>query len=203
MTDDAHVQDEQRAQTRLAVGAMLIPVFFVIGFAVCIIGVYHKPHPHGLKVAVVGPAAETAPLRAGLQKAGGSALDISQVTTAAEATHGVRRRDLNAAFVPTANPKQPATVIVARAGGRLVATAAETFLRAVAATQGAQLVVRDVRPLAPGDPIGIGVFMFMIVCTICGYLAATLLFTVAPALAPSRRYALIAAMAIVVRPSPT
>ena len=107
-------------------------------------------------------------------------------------------QEMTAAFVPTANPKQPATVIVARAGGRLVATAAETFLRAVAATQGAQLVVRDVRPLAPGDPIGIGVFMFMIVCTICGYLAATLLFTVAPALAPSRRYALIAAMAIVV-----
>jgi hypothetical protein len=89
-------------------------------------------------------------------------------------------------------------VIVADAGGRIAATAAETFARSVAAVQGAQLVVRDVRPLAPGDEIGVGVFMFMIVCTICGYLAATLLFTVAPDLAASRRYAILAAVAVLV-----
>ena len=71
MTDDGQ-------QTRLALGAMLIPLFFVVMFALCIIGTYHKPHPHGIKVAVVGPAAQTAPLRAGLAKAGGSAFDISQ-----------------------------------------------------------------------------------------------------------------------------
>ena len=70
---------------------MLIPLFFVIMFALCIIGTYHKPHPNGIKVAVVGPAAQTAPLRAGLAKAGGSAFDISQVATVAEATHDVRR----------------------------------------------------------------------------------------------------------------
>jgi hypothetical protein len=57
-------------------------------------------------------------------------------------------------------------------------------------------VVRDVRPLPSGDQIGLGVFMFMIVCTICGYFAATLLFTVAPALAPVRRYSIIAAIAV-------
>ena len=89
-------------------------------------------------------------------------------------------------------------MIVAGAGGRLVAKAAEDFARAVAAAQGAQLVVRDVRPLPSGDEIGVGVFMFMIVCTICGYLAVTLLFTVAPALPPSRRYPIIAAIAVLV-----
>ena len=40
--------------------------------------------------------------------------------------------------------------------------------------------------------------MFMIVCTICGYLAVTLLFTLAPALPPSRRYPIIAAIAVLV-----
>ena len=92
--------DEQGEQTRLALRAMLIPIFFVAMFALCIIGTYHKPHPNDIKVAVVGPAAQTAPLRAGLEKEGGSAFDISQVATAAEATHDVRQRDLNAAFVP-------------------------------------------------------------------------------------------------------
>jgi hypothetical protein len=193
MTDNG-----QREQTRLALGAMLIPLFFVSAFALCIIGTYHKPHPDDIKLGVVGPAAQTAQLRAGIQKAAGSAFDIRQVTTVAEAAHDVNQRDLDAAFVPTPTPKQPATVIVASAGGRIVATAAETLARVVTAKQGTQLAVRDVRPLAPGDEIGIGIFMFMIVCTICGYLAATLLFTVAPGLMPSRRYAIIAATAVLV-----
>ena len=202
MTDDgqtdASAQEEQRAQTRLALGAMLVPVFFVAMFALCIIGTYHKPRPSGIKVGVVGPASLTAPLRAGLSKAAGSAFGISQVTTVAEAAHDVRQRDLNAAFVPTADPKRPATVIVASAGGRIVATEAEGLARAVTAKQGAQLAVRDVRPLPSGDAIGLGIFLFRIVCTICGYLTATLLFTLAPALEPRRRFAMIAAMALLV-----
>ena len=68
------MKDEQRAQTQLAVGTMLVPVFFVIAFTVCIIGTYHKPHPNNIKVGVVGPPALTAPLRAGLEKAAGLGL---------------------------------------------------------------------------------------------------------------------------------
>jgi hypothetical protein len=198
MSDDTDLQDVQREQTRLALGAMLIPIFFVVMFAACIIGTYHKPHPNGIEVGVVGPAAQTAPLRAEIAKAAGSAFDISQVSSVDEAVNAVRQRDLNAAFVPTADREQPATVIVAGAGGRIVATAAERLARSVTAVQGTQLAVRDVRPLAAGDEIGIGVFMFTIVCTICGYLAVTLLFTVAPALRPGRRYAIIAAVAVLV-----
>jgi hypothetical protein len=195
---DTSVQNEQRAQTQLALGAILVPLFFVSLFAACIIGAYHKPHPNGIKVGVVGPPELTAPLRAGLAKDAGSAFDISQVTTVAEAAHAVRQRDLNAAFVPTPNPRRPATVIVASANGRIVATAAETLARAVTAAQGAQLVVREVRPLTSGDEIGLGVFMLLIVCTICGYIAPTILETATPALAPSRRYPILAATAVLI-----
>jgi hypothetical protein len=198
MTDLTTPPEGQRAQTRLALGALLLPIFFAAMFALCIIGTYHAPHPNNIKVAVVGPAAQTAPLRAGLEKAGRSAFDISQVTTVAQATQDVRQRDLNAAFVPTANPKQPATVIVASGGGRLVAKATEDFVRGASAAQGAQLVVRDVRPVTSGDAIGLGVFMFMIVATIAGYLAVTILENVAPDLRPGRRYAMIAGMAVAV-----
>jgi hypothetical protein len=202
MTDagqaETDVREQQRAQTQLALGAMLVPLFFAVAFAVCIIGTYHKPHPNGIKVAVVGPPAQTAPLRAALVKGGGSAFDISQVPAVAAATHAVRQRDLTAAFVPTANPRQPATVIVASAGGRIGATAAETLARAVTTAQGQQLAVREVRPLAAGDQIGLGIFMFMIVCTICGYIAPTIIETVAPALMPMRRYAILAATALLV-----
>ena len=136
-------------QTRLGLAALLVPLFFAAVFATCIIGAYHKPHPNDIKVGVVGPAQATGTLRAGIEKVAGSAFEISQVTTVAEALHDVRHRDLDAAFVPTANPKRPATVIVASAGGRIVATAAETLARSVATAQGAQLVVREARPLPP------------------------------------------------------
>ncbi len=202
MTHHAHQtitqHEEQRDQMRRALGAMLIPLFFVSAFALCIIGAYHKPHPDGIKVGVVGPSAQTAPLRAAVEKKAGSAFDITSVATVADARHQVRRRDLDAAFVPTVNPSQPATVIIASAGGRIVGTAAENLAREVTATQGAQLNVVDVRPLASGDEIGIGVFLFMIVCTICGYLAVTLLFTVAPTLQPRRRYPIVVAVSILV-----
>ena len=191
------IDNAQREQTKVALGAMLIPLFFVIGFSLCIIGAYHAPHPNNIKVAVVGPPAQTAPLRAAMQKAA-HGFDISATPTVAQAVHAVRQRDLNAAFVPTADPRQPASVIVAPAGGRLVAVAAETLARGVTSKQGAQLVIRDVRPLADGDPISLGVFMFMIVCTICGYFAATLLFTLAPELAPRRRFAILAGVAFLV-----
>jgi hypothetical protein len=189
---------EQREQTRLAVGALLIPVFFVTLFALCIIGAYHEPHPNHIKIGVVGPAAQTAPLRSGIQKAAGPAFEIRQVATVAAAVDAVHERDLNAAFVPTPDPRQPATLIVAGAAGRIVATIVEKVARAVTTAQGEQLTVHDVRPLVPGDAIGIGVFMFMIVCTICGYLAVTLLFTLAPDLAAGRRYPMIAAASLAV-----
>jgi hypothetical protein len=189
---------DQRQLTLLALGAMLIPLFFAAMFALCIIGTYHKPHPNGIKVGVVGPPPLTAPLRAGIEKQAGSAFEISQVTNVAEATHDVRQRDLNAAFVPSANPQQPATLIVASANGRIVATAAETLARAVTAAQGGQLAVQEVRPLASGDEIGLGVFMFIVVCTICGYITPTVLETLVPGLLPNRRYPIIAGTSFLV-----
>jgi len=192
-------RDKQRTESKAAIGILLVPIFFVIGFSACIIGAYHKPHPNNIKFGVVGPSALTAPLRAGLEKqAAPLGFEISQIDSVPQAVADVRQRKLNAAFVPTADPKRPAIVIVAGSGGRLVATAAETLARAVASEQGAQLVTQDVRPLTPGDEIGLGVFMLMVVCTICGYLAASLLYTAAPDLAPSRRYPMLAAVSILV-----
>ena len=100
-------QVDQRAQTRLALGAALIPLFFAVAFAACIIGSYHKPHPDDIEFAVVGPPEATAPLVTRLQQGAGSAFDISQVATVAEAEHDVSERDLNAAFVPTTDPSSP------------------------------------------------------------------------------------------------
>jgi hypothetical protein len=192
------VQDEQQSQTRLAIGAVLIPLFFAVAFAACIISSYHKPHPDGIELAVVGPPAETAPLAARLQQGAGSAVDVSQVATVAEAEHAVDERDINAAFVPTTDPKQPASLIIASANGRIVSAAAETLARTVTTSQGAQLAVHDLHPLPSGDEIGLAVFMFILICTICGYLTPTVLETLAPALLPNRRYPILAAASLLI-----
>jgi hypothetical protein len=195
---DTAALEAQRKQTGLAIGAMLIPLFFVVLFSVCIIGTYHRPEPDGIKVGIVGPPAATAPLKAIVEKEAGSTFDFSQTPSLSEAAHDVRQRDLNAAFVPTPNPKRPAVLIVAGANGRIVATAAETLARSVTSAQGAQLVVKEVRPLPSGDEIGLGIFMFMVVCTICGYITPTVLETLTPALAANRRYPIIAVTSFLV-----
>jgi len=187
----AAAQEEQRKQLTIALGAMLIPLFFVLMFAVCIIGTYHAPDPSGIKVGIVGPPSLTAPVQAGLEKEAGSTFEFSQTPTLAEATHDVAQRDLNAAFVPSPSPKRAGVLVIASANGRIVATAAEQLARKVAAVQGAQLVVREVRPLPSGDEIGLGIFMFMVVCTICGYITPTVLETLTPGLQASRRYPII------------
>ena len=155
---------------------MLVPLFFAIVFAACIIGTYHQPHPNGIKLGVVGPPAQTAPLRAGIEKAAGSAFDISQVATVAEAAHdgppARPRRGLRPDREPEAardRDRRQRRRPHRRDGSRNARS------RSVTTAQGAQLAVREVRPLAPGDEIGLGVFMFLIVCTICGYIAATVL----------------------------
>ena len=56
----------------------------------------------------------------------------------------------------------------------------------------------EVRPLPSGDEIGLGIFLFMVVCTICGYITPTVLETVTPGLLPNRRYPIIAATAVLI-----
>ena len=186
MTELAAVQEEQRAQTRAWAGRTGRPDLLRDHVR----GLHHRRLPqaaserHQVRRRRAGRR-RPRQLRAGLQKAAGSGFDISQVEAPAEAAHAVRQRDLDAAFVPTANPKQPATIIVAGAGGRIVATAAETLARSATTAQGTQLAVREVRPLADGDEIGLGIFLFLIVCTICGYITPTILETLAPGLCPA------------------
>jgi hypothetical protein len=72
-------QQDQHRQLRLAVGALTLPAFFVIAFALCYTSTLQAPAPHGVPVAVAGPAAQTAPLRDGLARAVGPAFDVQMV----------------------------------------------------------------------------------------------------------------------------
>jgi hypothetical protein len=190
-------QHDQHRQLRLAVGALALPAFLVIGFALCYVSAWQAPAPHGVPVAVAGPAAQTAPLRDGLARAVGAAFDVQAVPTPAAAAREVRDQDLYGAYVPAAQPGATATVIVAAASGTAVTSAVEALFRAVAAQQHAQLAVRDVRPLPAGDASGLALFFFLIVCTLGGFLTVTATGLAAPGLRPRYRWPLILAAAVV------
>jgi hypothetical protein len=191
-------QHDQHRQLRLAVRALALPAFFVIGFTLCYGSAWQAPAPHGVPVAVAGPAAQTAPLRAGLARAVGPAFVVRAVPTPATAAREVRDQDLYGAYVPAAQPGATATVIVATASGNAVTSAVESLFRAVAARQGAQLAVRDVRPLPAGDTSGISLFIFLIVCTVGGLITVTSTGIAAPALRPRYRWPLFLAAVVAI-----
>jgi hypothetical protein len=189
-------QQDQHRQLRLALAALALPVFFAIAFPLCYTSALQAPAPHGVPVAIAGPAAQTAPLRDGLARAAGSAFAVHAVATPAAAAREVGDQDLDGAYLPAARPGGTATVIVAAASGNSVTAAVESLFRAVAAHQGAQVAVRDVRPLSAGDTSGLSLFFFMVACTLGGFLAVTATGLAAPALRPRYRWLLLGAVAV-------
>ena len=98
--------------------------------ALCIIGTYHKPHPHDIKIGVVGPAVtDGTPARGSLRSKRAQPLESIQVT---QRRRPPNRRSPSVTSTQPLCPRRirtnPATVIVApSAGGRIVATAAENL----------------------------------------------------------------------------
>ncbi len=183
---------------RRALIGMIAPLFFVTAFTVCFVSAFGSPAPHGVNVAIAGPAGQTAPLRAGLSRAAGTAFDVSAVPSAAAAAREVRDQDLYGAYVPAAPGKPAATVIVSSASGVAVANTVETLFRSVAARQGAHLAVLDVRPLPAADRNGESLFFFLIGCSIAGFLTVVATGMLAPALRPRYRWPLILAAAVAI-----
>jgi hypothetical protein len=191
-------QQDQRRQLRIAMLALVLPAFFVIGFAAAYMSALQAPAPHGVQVAVAGPAAQTAPLRDGLERTVGPAFHVQAVPTPAAAERAVSDHDLYGAYVPAARPGAPATAIVAGASGIGVTNAVESVFRAVAAQQRAPLAVRDVRPLPTGNTSGLSLYFYLFACTFGGFLTVVATEMAAPALRPRYRWPLFLAAAIAV-----
>ena len=184
---------DQHRQMRRALTGMVLPVFFVIAFTLCFVSAFQSPAPHGVSVAVAGPTAQTAPLRAGLARAAGPAFAVTAVPNLAAAARQVRDQDLYGAYVPAAPGKPAATVIVSSASGVPVAATVQTLFRAVAARQGVRLAVLDVRPLPAADRDGDSLFFFLVGCSVAGFMAIAATGAYARELRPRHRWPLIAA----------
>jgi hypothetical protein len=191
-------QQDQRRQLRSALLALALPAFFVLGLALAYMSAYQAPAPHGVQVAVAGPAAQTAPLRDSLERTAGPAFNVQAVPTPSAAARAVGDHDLYGAYVPAAQPGATATVIVADASGSGVTNAVESLFRAVAVQQRAQLAVRDVRPLPTGNTSGLSMMFYLFACTFGGVLAVAATGMVAPGLRARYRWPLLLTASVAV-----
>ena len=181
------------SELRRAVLGLLLPLYVAVGFASFIVA-FHAPSPHGVKVAVVGPSADVAPLARGISARAKGALDISELASVVDARRAVAERKLAAAYVPLTTPNP--TIIVASAASVPLANFVEGAFRQEAATQGHPLAVDDVRPTPAGNAAGSANFFFIIACTLAGFLTVVMLGAVSPRLPETQRLGLIASAAV-------
>jgi hypothetical protein len=153
-----------------ALMATLIGLAFVV-----FLDAFHAPVPHHLPVGVVGSAAEVDQLRAALDRQAPGEFAVQRLPDQTAARTAVLHRDLYGVLVPGA----PARLLVAGANGQGVTT---TLTEALTPLAGGQLEPRDLRPLAPGDTRGLGIFYGAFGVVLGGFLFGITSYSAAPQL---------------------
>jgi hypothetical protein len=118
----------------------------------------HDPKPHGVRIAVAGPAAVRAKLRAGLQRAQPGGFVLVDATSAGAATRSVRSQSSAAALIVP--PDGPVTIVTAGAEGVLQQQAVTAALAAASQPIHRAAKPLDVAPLQSGDRSGLSSFVF-------------------------------------------
>jgi hypothetical protein len=186
------ISKKRPPELRVALMTLVLPLYISVGFAASYIGALHSPTPHHVKVAIVGARSATTPLAHALSVKSRGGLNVSQLTTAAQAQRLVADRKLAGAYVSGQHP----TAIVATAASPSLASFVEATFRQVAAVQDRPLAVDDVRPLPRDNSSGIPNFFFLIICTLGTFLTVVALGFLAPTLPEAHRIAIVAAAAV-------
>ncbi|RKE21104.1 DUF3533 domain-containing protein [Streptomyces sp. TLI_171] len=145
-----------------------------LGFITSYVGALHHPKPHQLSIAVVAPPEAAPKLVAALESVPDDAVRASTAPDAATAEQRIKDQKIYAAWVvDPAGTKD--TLLVADARGPAAATAAQTIVSQVAATQQRTVAVDDTIPLAAGDAEGLSAFYLVVGWCVGGYLVASIL----------------------------
>lgn len=133
------------------VGGLMLTLLFLW---LAIAGSAVPPAPHNVPVAAVGPGPAVTRLAAGLQRGG---FHVIAAPTEAQALELVQTR--NADAIVNLDTRQLQTAQAASPA------AARALPQALAALH---LQVTDIKPLAPGDPIGLGLMFISLASTVGG-----------------------------------
>lgn len=175
--------DEQapRPKASLVIGALTLPLFFLVAFMLAYSSSLHAPVPHDMALTIAGPSATTSRIASAIDKQASSGFDITRTTSAADAQKAVGDRSAVGAIVVGGSSAKPTvTAIVASGGSPLAAGTIKQVAGEVAQQLGSTAVVKDVAPLWSDDASGSGVFYYTLLCTIGGFLTITVLFQVLP-----------------------
>jgi hypothetical protein len=145
------------APRRLFVVAVLAAVI-ALGFTLSFGYADHAPRPHDVKLAVAAPAAVSAQLAKGLQRAEPGGFKLTAVGNAQAAIHSVRtQRAAGALIVPASGAN---TIVTAGAEGTLQQQVLTKALGAASAAMHRPIKSLDAAPLSPGDHSGLSSFVF-------------------------------------------
>jgi hypothetical protein len=141
----------------VAIAAAIAGTLLVLSFAYA----DHDPRPHDVSVAVVGPPAAAARLRAGLDHALPGGFTVVREPSATAARTALRAQRIRGALVLGSGSGHPtATVLTAGAAGLTLQQAVSGALTGAAHAAGATHVAADdVAPLPSGDHAGLASFV--------------------------------------------
>jgi hypothetical protein len=151
--------------------ALLLPLFFMFMFPLCMVNALHNPVPHEVPVAVVGDNADGLVEQAGPKMAG--AVDFRTVGSEDEAQRQLLDQKVRAVYEP-GGKGEDSTMTVVGADGRILSQLLPTIFEPLAEASGGELQVNDIAPLASGDANGIGLMFYMLVCCLLGFLTANI-----------------------------
>ena len=138
----------------VAVLAAVVALAFTLSFGYA----DHAPRPHDVKVAVAAPAAVSAKLAKGLERAEPGGFELIDVANAPAALHSVRsQRAAGALIVPATGAN---TIVTAGAEGALQQQVLTSALGAASKAMRRPVRSVDAAPLSAGDHSGLSSFVF-------------------------------------------
>ncbi|MDF8265196.1 hypothetical protein [Luteipulveratus flavus] len=176
---------------RTVLSHVAVPILMGLVMAVAYLGGFHKPSPHEVPLAVVGPTQQVQPIAAGLEHQLGDEVDVRIVPTVDQATQQLRNLDISGAYVPG---RASAEMLTASGASDTTRSVVGQIGSAVALKQGVPLRTVDVAPVSDNDPAGQNGFFFLVALTVGSY-ATSIAIGAAAASHPMRRRAALAAVA--------
>ncbi|MGG7103401.1 ABC transporter permease [Rhodococcus sp. 24CO] len=173
-------------------GGLAFPLFFVIMFCLCYVSAFHAPAPNQAPIVVVGPPSVTAPVIDGIEATSGGKFDIVATDNAADAIARIDNRDAIGAI----EIGDTVTAHIATGAGTSTVSVVTALAHSIADQTGQQVTTVDSAPVTARDSSTVGLFYFLIVCTLGGYLTMTVLSQVAPRMRLREQYSILAGAAI-------
>jgi hypothetical protein len=154
---------------RILASSLWFPALFLAGFLFCYLLPMHAPTPHHVPVVVVGEQAADQ-LDAALRETSPNSFEVDPVADEQAARDAILQRDAVAGYVPATGE-----LFYAKANGMMLLQTLQQTFAPIAAAAGNQLVLTDLAPTAPGDPMVTGLFYCLLPMNIAPYIAVMML----------------------------